>query len=38
VLKLDTPMSKALNTSAALIKELILGSAEIKTKNLVRLF
>ncbi|ELR20552.1 uncharacterized protein ACA1_052430 [Acanthamoeba castellanii str. Neff] len=34
VLKLDTPMSKALNTTAELIDKLILGSAEIKTKNL----
>jgi hypothetical protein len=38
VLKLDTPMSKALNTTAELIDKLILGSAEIKTKNLVLLF
>lgn len=36
VLKLDTPMSKALNTTAELIDKLILGSAEIKTKNLRR--
>jgi hypothetical protein len=37
VLKLDTPMSEALNQAASLINELVLGSAKLKTRNLVRM-